>query len=102
MISENANMPIPIGISEIPLSSAVIPNVKRGMAETDSIPTEPISKPMHAAIKPRSMDPLPSPAIMVIAIQIRAKISGGPIYRATAANKEALIKAGKSQANKRR
>ena len=79
MISEKASIPMPTGIREIPLSSGTMSKVRRGRAETGSMPTVPISTPRAAAMKPLSRERVPSPAMMVMAMQMSAKISGGPI-----------------------
>ena len=67
------------------LGRLALGDVCRGIAETGSIPMVPISTPMAAAISPRISDFVPRPAMMVIAIQISANTSGGPMYRATTA-----------------
>ncbi len=85
-ISEKASIPMPMGMSEMPRSSSTMPKVRRGRAETGSMPTVPTSTPAAAAMSPRVMDLVPSPAMMVMAMQMSAKISGGPMYRATAAS----------------
>ena len=50
------------------------------------MPTVPIRTPNAAAMKPRRRERVPNPAMMVMAMQMSAKISGGPMYRATAAS----------------
>ena len=56
------------------------------MADTGSMPIVAMSMPNAAAMRPRRIELLPRPAMIVMATQMRAKISGGPMYRATTAS----------------